>query len=174
MTYNDLFAEKHSVNVMLGQECWESKWDYTRIANNNLPSDAVHNPTLGTGTPTIGSGFGSSAMASFFTRLTYSYDNRYNATYTYRYDGSSNFGPNNRWAGFHSFAASWRFTNEKFMKDIKWLSNGKLRLGWGQTGNSNINSYVWGVNMQQVYTSLGAGYRPQRSEEHTSELQSRI
>ena len=47
------------------------------------------------------------------------------------------------------------------MKDIKWLSNGKLRVGWGQTGNSNINSYVWGVNMQQVYTSLGNGYRPQ-------------
>ena len=161
ITYNNTFAEKHSLTAMVGQECWESKWDYTRVANTNLPSDAVHNPQLGTGTATINSGFGSSSMASFFTRWTYSYDNRYNATYTYRYDGSSNFGPNNRWAGFHSAAASWRFTNEKFMKDIKWLSNGKLRIGWGQTGNSNINSYVWGVNMQQVYTSLGNGYRPQ-------------
>lgn len=161
ITYNNTFAEKHSLTAMVGQECWESKWDYTRVANTNLPSDAVHNPQLGTGTATINSGFGSSSMASFFTRWTYSYDNRYNATYTYRYDGSSNFGPNNRWAGFHSAAASWRFTNEKFMKDIKWLSNGKLRVGWGQTGNSNINSYVWGVNMQQVYTSLGNGYRPQ-------------
>ena len=100
---------------MVGQECWESKYDYTKVANSNLPSDAVHNPMLGTNTPTIGAGFGSSSMASFFTRWTYSYDNRYNATYTYRYDGSSNFGPNNRWAGFHSFALSWRFTNEKFM-----------------------------------------------------------
>lgn len=161
ITYNNTFAEKHSLTAMVGQECWESKWDYTRVANTNLPSDAVHNPQLGTGTATINSGFGSSSMSSFFTRWTYSYDNRYNATYTYRYDGSSNFGPNNRWAGFHSAAASWRFTNEKFMKDIKWLSNGKLRIGWGQTGNSNINSYVWGVNMQQVYTSLGNGYRPQ-------------
>ena len=161
ITYNNTFAEKHSLTAMVGQECWESKWDYTRVANTNLPSDAVHNPQLGTGTATINSGFGSSSMASFFTRWTYSYDNRYNATYTYRYDGSSNFGPNNRWAGFHSAAASWRFTNAKLMKDIKWLSNGKLRIGWGQTGNSNINSYVWGVNMQQVYTSLGNGYRPQ-------------
>ena len=113
--------------------------------------------------PSIGAGFGSSSMASFFTRWTYSYDNRYNATYTYRYDGSSNFGPNNRWAGFHSFAASWRFSNEKFIQNIagKWLSNGKIRVGWGQTGNANINSYVWGINMQKVYTSLGNGYRPQ-------------
>ena len=142
ITYNNTFAEKHSLTAMVGQECWESKWDYTRVANTNLPSDAVHNPQLGTGTATINSGFGSSSMASFFTRWTYSYDNRYNATYTYRYDGSSNFGPNNRWAGFHSAAASWRFTNEKFMKDIKWLSNGKLRIGWGQTGNSNITAYV--------------------------------
>ncbi|MGN0281332.1 MAG: SusC/RagA family TonB-linked outer membrane protein [Prevotella sp.] len=161
ITYSNTFAEKHSMTAMMGQECWESKWDYTKVANTNLPSDAVHNPQLGTGTATINAGFGSSSMASFFTRWTYSYDNRYNATYTYRYDGSSNFGPNNRWAGFHSAAASWRFTNEKFMKNIKWMSNGKLRLGWGQTGNSNINSYVWGVNMQQVYTALGNGYRPQ-------------
>lgn len=162
VNYNYTFAEKHSVNAMVGQECWESTWDNTRIANNNLPSDAVRNPVLGTGTPTIGSGFGSSAMASFFTRWAYGYDNRYNATYTYRYDGSSNFGPNKRWAGFHSFAASWRFTNEAFFKPLqKIVSNGKLRVGWGQTGNSNIRSYVWGVNMQQVYTSLGAGFRPQ-------------
>lgn len=163
VTYSNTFAKKHSVNAMLGQECWESKWDYTKIGNTNLPSDAVHNPVLGTGTPTIGAGFGSSSMASFFTRWTYSYDNRYNATYTYRYDGSSNFGPNNRWAGFHSFAASWRFSNEKFIQNIagKWLSNGKIRVGWGQTGNANINSYVWGINMQKVYTSLGNGYRPQ-------------
>lgn len=161
VTYSNTFADKHSVTAMLGQECWESRWDYTNVANSNLPSDAVHNPTLGTGTPTIKAGFGSSAMASFFTRWTYSYDSRYNATYTYRYDGSSNFGPNNRWAGFHSFAASWRFNNEKFMKNIKWLSNGKLRAGWGQTGNANIEGFAWGINMQQVYTGLGAGYRPQ-------------
>ena len=73
----------------------------------------MHNPALGLGTPTINAGFGSSAMASFFTRLTYNYADRYLGTYTYRYDGSSNFGPDKRWAGFHSLAV-WRFTNEKF------------------------------------------------------------
>ena len=163
ITYSNTLAEKHSVTAMVGQECWESKYDYVGFNNSNLPSDAVHNPKLGTNTPNVYSGFGSSAMASFFTRWTYSYDNRYNATYTYRYDGSSNFGPNNRWAGFHSFATSWRFSNEKFIKAFaeKWLSNGKLRIGWGQTGNSAIEGYVWGVRMQQVYTYLGTGYRPQ-------------
>ena len=164
VTYSHTFAEKHSVTAMVGQECWESKYDYERVWNGNLPSDAVHNPYLGQSTPTINVGYGSSSMASFFTRWTYSFDNRYNATYTYRYDGSSNFGPNNRWAGFHSVAASWRFTNEKFFEKsplAKFISNGKIRVGWGQTGNANITSYVWGVTMQQVPSGLGNGYRPQ-------------
>ena len=144
VTYSNTFG-KHSITAMVGQEAWESKYDYISLQNNNLPNDEVHNPSLGSGDPKVGSGNGSSSMASFFTRETYNYDDRYLATYTYRYDGSSNFGPNKRWAGFHSVAVAWRFNNEKFMKDIKWLSNGKLRLGWGQTGNSNIGGYKWGL-----------------------------
>ena len=159
VTYNGQI-DKHSFTAMLGQECWESNYDYTSVANTNLPSDAVHNPALGTGTPSINSGFGSSAMASFFTRLTYNYADRYLATYTYRYDGSSNFGPDNRWAGFHAVAGSWRFSNEKFFEPLtNVISNGKLRLGWGQTGNSNIGGYRWGASMSRMPTGLGLGYR---------------
>ena len=160
LTWTHAF-DKHNVTGMVGQEAWESKYDYISVANSDLPSDAVHNPSLGQGTPTISSGFGSSSMASFFTRWTYSFDSRYNATYTYRYDGSSNFGPDCRWAGFHSLAASWRFNNEKFMEFSKdWLSNGKLRIGWGQTGNSNIGSYLWGVSLKTMDSALGQSYRP--------------
>ena len=161
VTYSNTF-DKHSVTAMVGQECWESKYDYVSATGSGLPSNDVHNPVLGADTPTIGSGFGSSSMASFFTRWTYSYDSRYNATYTYRYDGSSNFGPDNRWAGFHSFAGSWRFSNEKFVESWagKFLSNGKLRIGWGQTGNSNIGGYKWGVSLSTMTSDLGKGYRP--------------
>ena len=154
---------KHGLTAMLGQECWESNYDFTSIFNTNLPSDIVHNPALGSGTPQIGEGWGSSSMASFFTRETYNYNDRYLGTYTYRYDGSSNFGPNKRWAGFHSVALAWRFSNEKFIQNIAgdWLSNGKLRIGWGQTGNSNIGSYKWGSAMSVMETGLGTSYRPQ-------------
>ena len=160
LTWTHTFASKHNVTGMVGQEAWESSWDYMSISNTNLPNDKVHNPALGAGNPTIGEGFGEASMASFFTRWTYSYNDRYNATYTYRYDGSSNFGPNNRWAGFHSFAASWRFNNEAFLKDITWLSNGKLRIGWGQTGNSNIGAYKWGVGLKRNTSALGSSNRP--------------
>lgn len=159
LTYNNTIG-KHSFTAMFGQEAWESKYDYTSIQNTGLPNDIVHNPALGSGTAQIGHGFGSSAMASFFTRETYNYDDRYLLTYTYRYDGSSNFGPNKRWAGFHSVAGAWRFANEKFFENIKFISNGKLRLGWGQTGNSNIGSYKWGSSMSIMQTALGTSYRP--------------
>lgn len=152
--------DKHGFTAMVGQEMWASNYDNTSIQNTNLASDAVHNPALGAGTPSINSGFGSSSMASFFTRLTYNYDDRYLGTYTYRYDGSSNFGPENRWAGFHAVAASWRFSNEKFFEPIRnVINNGKLRLGWGQTGNSNIGGYRWGASISRMPTGLGLGYR---------------
>ena len=160
LTYANQWG-KHSVTAMVGQECWESRWNYLSGSNTDLPSDVVHNVALATGTPSISSGFGSSSMASFFTRETYNYGDRYLGTYTYRYDGSSNFGPKNRWAGFHSVALAWRFSNEKFFEPVKKvIDNGKLRLGWGQTGNSSIGSYAWGAAITRMPSALGMGFRP--------------
>ena len=161
LTYSNTFG-KHSFSAMVGQEAWESRWSYLSANNTDLPSDEIHNIRLATGTPNVGGGFGSSAMASFFTRETYNYDNRYLLTYTFRYDGSSNFGPDNRWAGFHSVAGSWRFTNEKFYPS-SWknvLTDGKIRLGWGQTGNANIGSGAWESGMSKMPSALGDSQRP--------------
>jgi TonB-linked SusC/RagA family outer membrane protein len=162
LTYSNTFG-KHSITAMAGQEAWESRWDWMRAASTDLPSDEIHSLSLATSkSPVIGGGFGSSAMASFFTRETYNYDNRYLLTYTFRYDGSSNFGPDNRWAGFHSVAGSWRFSNEKFYP-AEWksvLSDGKIRLGWGQTGNANIGSGAWESGMSKMPSALGDSQRP--------------
>ena len=161
LTYSNTFG-KHSVTAMAGQEAWESSWNYLGVSNTDLPSDEIHNINLATGKPAVNAGFGSAAMVSFFTRETYNYDNRYLMTYTFRRDGSSNFGPDNRWANFHSLAGSWRFTNEEFFpaeaKDI--LSDGKLRIGWGQTGNSNIGSGAWESGMSKMPSALGDSQRP--------------
>ena len=166
ITYSGNFG-KHYYTAMVGQECWESHWENLWVQSQDLTNDDYHNPALGTETSMkFDDQYDTSSMASFFTRLTYNYDNRYNATYTYRYDGSSNFGPNKRWAGFHSFAVGWRFTNEKFIQKITegWLSNGKLRIGWGQTGNAAIGSFLWGAGSKRVTAWLGdtavTGLRP--------------
>lgn len=164
LTYNGSFG-KHSFTAMLGQECWKSKWDSARTEAQDLPTNTVHNPSLGDpSTFKINNGFGTSAMASFFTRETYNYDDRYLLTYTFRRDGSSNFGPNNRWGSFHSVAGAWRFSNETFVRNVagKWLSNGKLRIGWGQTGNANIGGGKWSSDMSSIGTGLGTSYRPLR------------
>ena len=164
LTYSGSFG-KHSFTAMLGQECWKSKWDNARTEAQDLPTNTVHNPSLGDpSTFKISNGFGTSAMASFFTRETYNYDDRYLLTYTFRRDGSSNFGPDNRWGSFHSVAGAWRFSNEEFVRNFagKWLSNGKLRIGWGQTGNSNIGSGKWSSDMTSIGTGLGTAYRPLR------------
>lgn len=159
LTYSKTYG-KHSGTMMLGQDMFESKYEYQSAYNTNLPSNDIQNPQLGDGTPQITYGFGSSSNASVFGRFTYNYDNRYMFTYTYRRDGSSNFGPENRWAGFHSFAGSWRLSNESFMEWSKpVLTNAKLRLGWGQVGNQNIGGYLWGATISKMDTGLGAGYR---------------
>src|SRR5690606_24969898 len=99
-------------------------------------------------------------MSSFFGRVMYNYNDRYMGPYTYRRAGSSNRGPKNRWAHFHSFATSWRFSNEAFFAPLtSAVSNGKLRIGWGQTGNSNLGSYRWGSSITAMATGLGQGYR---------------
>ncbi len=158
LTYMNTIG-KHNINLMLGQEVSESSWEYMSISATNLPDNTIHNPKLGED-PEINYGFGSSSIASVFTRATYNYNEKYYLTYTFRYDGSSNFGPKNRWAPFHSFAASWRFTNEAFMEGLKSvINNGKLRFGWGQTGNQGIPGYSWGASISKMDTGLGQGYR---------------
>lgn len=157
LTYTKNFG-KHYTTLMLGQEASEWNWSYLGATTTNLPGNAIHNPSLGE-FPSITSGFGSGAMASVFLRGTYSTLDKYYLTYTFRYDGSSNFGPNNRFAPFHAVAGSWRISNEAFMKDVKAINNLKLRLGWGQTGNQSIGSYQWGSSLSKMPTGLGMGYR---------------
>lgn len=163
LTYSNKFFGRHNITAMVGQECWTSNWNFLGVTNTDLPSDEVHNIKLATGDPVINSAFGSTAMASFFTRETYNLNDRYLFTYTFRYDGSSNFGPDNRWAGFHSFAGSWRFTNERFLQGIKnalKMSYGKIRIGWGQTGNAGWNSGAWESGMIKLPSALGDSQRP--------------
>jgi TonB-linked SusC/RagA family outer membrane protein len=146
---------------MLGQEA--SEWGYENLSGQSmsLPTNDIHEPGLGDiKSMSVGSGAGSGAMNSYYTRINYNYKEKYFFTFTYRGDGSSNFGPNNRWAYFPSAAGSWRFSDESFMESLKkTINNAKLRLGWGQTGNQNIGGYRWGSSLAKLPTNLGPGFR---------------
>lgn len=81
---------------------------------------------------------------SFFGRVAYNFDSKYLLTANIRADGSSKLHPDHRWGVFPSFSAAWRISSEKFMEDLTWIDDLKLRGGWGQTGNqSGIGDYAY-------------------------------
>lgn len=79
-------------------------------------------------------------MMSFLARLNYNYKYRYYLTASFRADGSSKFAKGNKWGYFPSVGLSWNFNREEWLKNARWLSNGKLRLSWGQTGNNRTTT----------------------------------
>ena len=139
LNYNTTIAKKHNINAMLGQEVQDSKYNNVVTNINNIPS-SVANPTIGSGdasSATVNGNISESKLLSFFGRLNYNYDERYLLTGSYRFDGSSNFGANNKWAEFPSLALGWNIHKEAFYH-IDFINQLKLRLGWGETGNQNI------------------------------------
>lgn len=82
-------------------------------------------------------------LASFFGRANYIYNNKYIATVSVRRDGSNSFGPNNRWANFPSASLAWKIGEENFLKDSRMINDLKLRLGYGQSGNDRIASFLY-------------------------------
>jgi len=160
LTYNKRIND-HNLTAMLGQELSEGRWEYVSATGYGLSSNDIQEPGLGDPTSMqVGSGRGSNAMASFFARANYSLKSKYYLMYTFRYDGSSNFGPKNRWAPFHAVSGSWRLSNENFMQNIQETINDlKIRAGWGQTGNQNIGGYRWGASITKMPSNLGMGFR---------------
>ena len=160
VTYMKDFG-KHSINVMAGHESQESEWENLSAARtgylfNNVPSLSVGDLK----TASNGSSSGSFAIESYFGRVNYNFDNRYLLTATIRADGSSAFGSDNRWGYFPSVALAWRLKNESFLKDVQWLADAKLRLGWGLVGNQNAGNYAYGSTMASVATAWGTGFYP--------------
>jgi TonB-linked SusC/RagA family outer membrane protein len=155
ISWDYAFAEKHRVNVTLVQEAEERQYWQDRIeARKILPSDALgfHNTKNGTKeNSTFSSNDSHQTADALLTRLFYAFDNRYMLTTSIRRDGYSAFGQSNPYATFPSIAVAWTFTNEKFFE--KWsdvLSNGKLRVSYGENGNRSLdNPYLALANLYE-------------------------
>ncbi len=94
-----------------------------------------------------------STLMSYIARMVYSYKDRYVLTATFRADGSSKFSKENRFSYFPSFSAAWRINEEKFMKPVSFVSNLKLRAGWGQVGNQGLSPYQTLTTYNSMYTA---------------------
>ncbi len=149
-------AEKHNFNVLLGQETW---YEQTMNLNNEYRSFSDGNFGLNDvsmGTPyTWKSGKSREGIVSFFGRLSYNYDERYLVTATLRADGSSKFARGNQWGYFPSASAAWRISEESFMEDVDFVDNLKLRVGYGTSGNNNIDNNMYATDYGSGHYGIG-------------------
>ncbi|MBK7175073.1 MAG: TonB-dependent receptor [Bacteroidales bacterium] len=145
LNYSKSFQKKHSVNAMVGFTYQKSNSRTfidiaTKFPNDILGYYGIQNAT---NMPTIYSSFSESAVISYLGRVNYNYSDRYLFTLTGRIDGSSRFGANNRFATFPSAAFAWRASEEDFLKTSKLISNLKLRMSYGISGNDRIANYAF-------------------------------
>ena len=152
LNYQKLINSKHSINALLGTENISSK--SSGIGGSRQYYDNSTGPFryLDYGLNNQGSAGSASNwnLLSFFASGTYGYENKYFATGTIRADASSRFGPNNKWGYFPSLSAGWIISQEKFMENVDWISNLKLRASWGKSGNQEIPDHAYETLVTKV------------------------
>lgn len=142
LNYDKSFG-KHRINAMVGTSYQEYKKESVSASGSGRASELTTELDNATKATDVGGNSLRWALMSYMARLHYSYDDRYLVTATFRADGSSKFGKDNRFGYFPSFAAAWNIGNESFMQSVKPISQLKLRVGYGQTGNQNIGAYAF-------------------------------
>lgn len=139
--------EKHTIQALGGYSYQKNLYNDSYLHNSDFDFDfyGVNNmgagAALANGTAEMGSYKGQSQLISFFGRLMYNYDERFLASATLRREGSSRFGVNNKWGWFPAASLGWRLNREEFIKNVKWVNDLKLRVGFGVTGNQDFANY---------------------------------
>ncbi|MDD4515065.1 TonB-dependent receptor [Massilibacteroides sp.] len=156
LTYKKVL-DVHRINAMLGLSWQERTYESFDATAKTFADDYYGYYNLGAGTqrPSVSSSHDRWAMNSYFLRLGYSYDDKYMATVTARYDGSSKFGKNNKYAFFPSVGLAWNISNEDFLKDNTLINTLKLHTSYGIMGNSEIGTYASLATIGQGTTVIG-------------------
>lgn len=156
---------KHNIAALAGYTVQEDVTDDNTFTSTNYPNNLV--PSLSAVSGIISSGTATRAewsIVSQLARVNYNYDGKYFLTASYRRDGSSRFGANNKYGVFPSAAVAWRVSDENFFKNIHFVSELKLRGSYGKTGNNNIGNYASLATINYIkYTTGGAaigGFAP--------------
>ena len=143
LTYNKTFADKHNLQVLVGTEAITSQYTFMTGARTGYFSTAIPYRHLDAGEVPQSPGGRSfpSSLYSVFAKADYDLNGKYLLSATIRRDGSSRFGENNRYGVFPAFSAAWRVSDESFLKDVSFINDLKVRVGWGQTGNQRIGDF---------------------------------
>ncbi|MDO1450233.1 SusC/RagA family TonB-linked outer membrane protein [Rhodocytophaga aerolata] len=156
LTYSTTFNERHALDALVGFTAQKNLYERNNLSATNFPNDLVR--TLNAGTITGGQSFQDEwSLVSYLGRINYRFADKYLLTATIRRDGSSRFGANNKYGVFPSASIGWRISQEGFMQNVNFISDLKLRISYGLTGNNTIPNYgAIGLLGADNY-SLGAG-----------------
>jgi len=153
LTYKRVF-KKHDLNVVGAISNQYTNISFFNGQAGNFATDDI--PTLNAGTmQVLTSNIEEETLLSFLMRVNYAYDNKYLISISERADGSSRFGPENRYAFFPSVSLGWNISNEKFFPENKIVKDVKFRASYGATGNKNIGNYKYFANVGAAYAVLG-------------------
>ena len=133
----------HSFEALAGSVVQKYLWENSYITTENFSSNAIMTTNAGSVITSAGNTKSEKTNSSLIGRLNYAFKDRYLLTANFRVDGSSVFGPDNRWGYFPSFSSGWRISEESFMDSFDFLSDLKIRAGWGIVGNDQIRNYAY-------------------------------
>ncbi len=157
---------KHDLTVLLGTSTTRNRSESWLASGKGQPDPNSEYWYLSSNDKeiTIGSNLTISSMVSFFGRVNYTFDRKYIFSASLRSDGSSVLAPGHKWGYFPAVSAGWRLNEEKFLRDKRWLSDLKIRLSWGKSGNSAISPYQTQSNLDKTVFGFGEapayGYYP--------------
>jgi TonB-linked SusC/RagA family outer membrane protein len=150
LTYTKIFDQKHNVTVLAGTSAQENTFSFVSASRQGFASDVTQEIRAGSRENLDNDGTTQEwALFSYFGRVNYSFDDKYLLTATVRRDGSSRFGPENRFGTFPSFSAAWRISNENFFEDsfLNFFDDLKVRGGYGETGSQDIGLYQYASSL---------------------------
>ena len=144
ITYDHTFAEKHNLNVVGMYSAEQTTYESTGANAQDIPADYFQYYALdkATGQANLtGYNYWQSGLISWMGRVMYSYDNKYMLSVALRSDASSRLAKGHQWHTYPAVSAGWNIAREDFMRDLTWIDNLKLRVGYGETSNQSINPY---------------------------------
>ena len=166
LRYNRNFNERHNLTVLAGYESLRERFrsingSFGQYFIDDLSVRYLNNALANPDTRSVSSGGNEHTLLSQFGQVSYDFDNKYLISATVRRDGSSRFGPDNRFGIFPAASIGWRISEEAFMQNAEWLSDLKVRLGYGVVGNENIGNYrfvnLFGGGTGSTFYAIGGG-----------------
>lgn len=150
--------DKHGISAMIGYEGWKSTREYALAQGTMFAFDFMNELAASTNPLSPSSFTTKEVLLSEIAHVEYDYRNKYYLSGSFRRDGSSVFGENNKWGNFYSVGASWRIDQENFLKRVKWINALKLRVSYGTSGNNlGVDRYqslgLWSAGSNYNYGS---------------------